>query len=171
MFSSWPASALVDGVKIGSGSSADSFKPGGQLDAADGLRFLVFLPAAARKDSRARCIRWPAASAFFTIIERRASLSGERLQIFRQRIVRAGEQMVRHERGEFLKPEMRNLREHLALARNAVGHDDVEGGNAVAGDEAESGRRGRRLRGPCRTEFFDAGQIELQNRFVPCANY
>ncbi len=31
MFSSWPVSAFVAGVKIGSGSSPDSFKPGGSL--------------------------------------------------------------------------------------------------------------------------------------------
>ena len=31
MFSSWPVSAFVAGVKIGSGNSDDSFKPGGSL--------------------------------------------------------------------------------------------------------------------------------------------
>jgi len=45
--------------------------------------------------------------------------------------------MVRHERCETLEPEKGNLREHFAFARNAVGHDDVEGGDAVAGDEQQ----------------------------------
>ena len=46
--------------------------------------------------------------------------------------------MIGHERGKFLEPEMRDLREHFAFARNAVGHDDVEGGDAVAGDEQKT---------------------------------
>ena len=104
--------------------------------------------------------------AFFTIIERRASCAANGCKIFRQRIVRAGEQMVRHERGKFLKPEMRNLREHLALARNAVGHDDVEGGNAVAGDEQEAVAEVEDFADFAGADFFDAGQIELQNWFV-----
>ncbi len=93
-------------------------------------------------------------------------LRGERLEIFWQRIVRAGEQMVRHERSKFLKPEMRDLREHLALARNAVGHDDVEGGNAVAGDEQEGVAEVEDFADLAGADFFDAGQIELQDGFV-----
>ena len=104
--------------------------------------------------------------AFFTIIERRASLRGERLQIRRQRIIRLGEQMVGHERGEFLEPEMRNLREHLALARNAVGHDDVEGGDAVAGDEQQPVAEVEDFAHLAAAEFFDAGQVELENGFT-----
>ena len=64
------------------------------------------------------------------------------------------------------EPEMRNLREHLALARNAVGHDDVEGGNAVAGDEQQAVAEVEYLADLAAPDFFDARQIELQNRFV-----
>src|ERR1017187_10764879 len=77
-----------------------------------------------------------------------------------------GEQMIRHERRKFLKPEMGNLREHLALARNAVGHDDVEGGDAVAGDEQEAVAEVEDFADLAGADFFDAGQIELQNWFV-----
>ena len=45
MFSSWPLSALVAGVKIGSGKRLLSVRPAGKLDAADGAALLVFLPA------------------------------------------------------------------------------------------------------------------------------
>ena len=61
---------------------------------------------------------------------------------------------------------MRNLREHLALARDAVGHDDIEGGNAVAGDEQQAVAEVEDFADFAAAEFFDAGQIELQNWFV-----
>ncbi len=93
-------------------------------------------------------------------------MRGKRLEIFRQRIIGLGEQMIRHERGKFLEPEMRNLREHLAFARNAVGHDDVEGGNAIAGDEQETVAEVIDFADFAGADFFDAGEVELQNRFV-----
>ncbi len=74
--------------------------------------------------------------------------------------------MVRHERGKFLEPEVRDLREHFALARNAVGHDDVEGGNAVAGDEQEAVAEVEDFADLAGADFFDAGQVELENRGV-----
>ncbi len=74
--------------------------------------------------------------------------------------------MVRHERGKFLEPEMGNLREHFAFVRNAVGHDDVEGGDAVAGDEQEAVAEVKDFADFAGADFFDAGQIELQNWFV-----
>ena len=45
--------------------------------------------------------------------------------------------MIRHPGFGLVEPEMGNLREHLALARDAVGHDAVEGRNAVSGDEEQ----------------------------------
>ena len=61
---------------------------------------------------------------------------------------------------------MRNLREHFAFARNAVGHDDVEGGDAVAGDEQEAVAEVKDFADFAGADFFDAGQVELENRFV-----
>ena len=60
MFSSWPVSALVAGVKIGSGNSRGFGQSGGQLDAADGLRFLDIPSSPSRQGSRARRTRWRA---------------------------------------------------------------------------------------------------------------
>ena len=74
--------------------------------------------------------------------------------------------MIRHERGKFLEPEMRDLREHFAFARDAVGHDDVEGGDAVAGDEQEAVAEVKDFADLAGADFFDAGQIELENGFV-----
>ena len=74
--------------------------------------------------------------------------------------------MIRHERGKFLKPEMRDLREHFALARNAVGHDDVKGGDAVAGDEQEAFAEVIDFADFAGADAFDAGEIELENGCV-----
>ena len=105
--------------------------------------------------------------AFFTIMERRASWSANGCRLRRQRIVGAGQQMIRRtSRGKFLEPEMRDLREHFALARNAVGHDDVEGGDAVAGDEQQAVAEVEDFADLAALEFFDAGQIELENGVV-----
>ena len=49
MLMSWPLSAFVAGVKIGSGSRSDSRRPGGQRHAAHAAGLLVFLPARARE--------------------------------------------------------------------------------------------------------------------------
>ena len=61
---------------------------------------------------------------------------------------------------------MRNLREHFAFARDAVGHDDVEGGDAVAGDEQKTVAEVEDFADFAAADFFDAGQIELQDGFV-----
>src|SRR5471032_336181 len=74
--------------------------------------------------------------------------------------------MIRHERGKFLEPEMRDLCEYFALARNAVGHDYVEGGDAVAGDEQEAVAEVEDFADFAGADFFDAGEVELQNWFV-----
>ena len=51
-------------------------------------------------------------------------------------------------------------------ARDAVGHDDVEGGNAVAGDEQEAVAEVIDFADLAGADFFEAGQVELENRFV-----
>jgi hypothetical protein len=61
---------------------------------------------------------------------------------------------------------MRNLREHFALARNAVGHDDVEGGDAITRDEQETVAEVEDFADFAGADFFDAGEIELQNGYV-----
>jgi len=61
---------------------------------------------------------------------------------------------------------MRDLREHFALARNAVGHDDVEGGDAVAGDKQKTVAEVENFADFAGADFFDAGQVEVENRCV-----
>ena len=165
MFSSWPVSALVAGREDRLGQLAGFLQAGRQLDAADGLRFLVFLPARAGEVA--------AHDAFdgqrFRLFHNHAAageLAGEGLQILRQRIAGAGDEVVRLERFRLREPEIGNLRQHLAFARDAVGHDDVEGGDAVGGDEEQAVAQIKYLPHLAAFEFFDARQIELQNRFV-----
>ena len=64
IFSSWPASALVDGRENRFGQFGGFLQTRRQFDAADGLRFFDILSSRCRKDSRARCTRWRAASLF-----------------------------------------------------------------------------------------------------------
>src|SRR5215469_2812200 len=81
MFSSWPASALVDGVKMGSGNSADSVKPAGNLMPQTVCDFLYsFQP---EPDRYPRTMHSMASGlAFFTIIERRASCAANGWRFF-----------------------------------------------------------------------------------------
>src|SRR5262249_11967178 len=90
-------------------------------------------------------------------------LVGERLEVRRQRIVRFGEQMVGHQRGKFFEPEMRNLGEHFTLARDAVGHDDVESRNAIAGDEQEAVAEIENFADLAAFHLFNSRQIKLKH--------
>ena len=107
MLMSWPVSALVAGVKIGSGRRSDSRSPAGSVHAADAAGLLVFLPARARQvaardafdrhrlASGARASSARAASSAW----RRAAV-GERVDVERQ-------EMVRHQIAHPLEPERR----------------------------------------------------------------
>ena len=68
--------------------------------------------------------------------------------------------MVRHEAGEFLEPEMRNLREHLAFAWDAVGHDDVESRDAVARHHEVAIAEVEEFADFAAPDFLDAGQLK-----------
>jgi len=61
--------------------------------------------------------------------------------------------------------------EHLALARNAVGHHAVKGGDAVRGGEEQPVAEIKHFANLAAFEFADAGQIELQNWFVHRPEY
>ena len=52
---------------------------------------------------------------------------------------------------------MGKLREHLAFARDAVGHDAIEGRDAVGGDEQEGVAEIEDLADLAGLEFRDAG--------------
>jgi hypothetical protein len=45
--------------------------------------------------------------------------------------------VVRHDVAEFLEPEIAHLVQHHALARDRLVHHDVEGGQAVGGDDQD----------------------------------
>ena len=70
--------------------------------------------------------------------------------------------MVRHQRGKSLEPEMRDLRQHLALARDAVRHDHVERRDAVARHEQKAVAQVEDLPDLSGTDFFDARQFQLK---------
>src|SRR5689334_3206702 len=59
---------------------------------------------------------------------------------------------------------MGKLRKHLALARDAVGHDAIERGNAIRCDEQEGVAEVKDLADLAALELLDAGQVELQQR-------
>ena len=74
IFSSWPASAFVAGVKIGSGNSDDSWRPAGSLIPQTACRsWYSFHPEPARYPRTTHSMG--SGLAFFTIMLRRASLS------------------------------------------------------------------------------------------------
>ena len=137
MFSSWPVSAFVAGVKIGSGSWSASRRPAGSADPADRPGLLVLGPAGAgevparhalERDDLALADDDGAAG------EHR----GVGLQLLgKARDVRLDQVVV--DVRELPEPEVRELRQDLALVRDAGGEDAVERRDPVARDEEERG--------------------------------
>ena len=131
-----PFGALVDGVKIGSGSAVRHAQPGGQLDAADLAGALVVLPAGADQvtahdgfdrqrlqladDDRA--------------IGEAGAVAGVRHDLREVRVRRRGE-VIRHDVARAREPEVGNARQNAALAGDRVGQHHVERAQAVGGDD------------------------------------
>jgi len=123
MFSSWPVSAFVDGVKSGGSRRCDSWSPPA-----------VVLPARARDVSPHHALdrerlglqhdHRPAFELVAVALHLRSVLGDVR-----------GDHVVRHEIGEEAEPEERKLGEYDALGRDAAREDDVEGADAVGGDD------------------------------------
>ena len=133
MFSSWsPISALVAGVKIGAGSFEALLQARRQHARRTPRRSPGTPSSRCRRGSRARPPRSAAACSRLTSIERPrtcvALVGGDDAL----RIV-AGE-VVRHDVAEAREPEQRHLRQHAALARDRLAHDDVERAQPVARD-------------------------------------
>ena len=57
--------------------------------------------------------------------------------IERRREVGGAQDVVRKDVAELLKPKKGELRENAALIRDRGGHDDVEGGKTIGGDDEE----------------------------------
>ena len=161
MFSSCPASALVEGGEDGFGEFGGFGEAGGQRESANGAGFLVFLPAAAREVATHDALDGEGLG-FLDDHAAAGELRGEGLERGRQGIVGAGEEVVRHEAGEAVEPEEGDLREDFAFARDAVGHDDVEGGEAVAGDEQEAVAEVEDFADFAGLDLRDAGQFNLE---------
>jgi hypothetical protein len=106
---------------------------GGQGNAAHRTGLLVVLPSGADQVTAhhsfdGQCTQAPDDHAAF--LERCAF--GRIGHGARQRII--GE-MVRHDVPGACEPEIRDLREHAALAGNRVGHHDIEGTQAIGSDD------------------------------------
>jgi hypothetical protein len=71
--------------------------------------------------------------------------------------------MVGLERFGLREPEIGNLGEHFAFARDAVGHDDVEGGDAIAGDEQEAIAEVKDFADFAAADFLDARKFQLKD--------
>ncbi len=128
-FSSWsPTSALVAGVKMGSGELLGLPQALRQLDPAHGASGLVVLPAG------------PGDVAAHDALDR------EHLELLDQHRaaadllgdVRVGHEMVRHDVLGAREPEGREAGEHHALAGDRRGVNHVVGGDAVRGDHEQA---------------------------------
>jgi hypothetical protein len=74
--------------------------------------------------------------------------------------------MIRNDRGESLKPEKRDLRQNLSLARNAVGHDAIERRNPVRGHQQQPVAEIKHFADFAAFDFSNSRQINLQQRLV-----
>ncbi len=133
MFSSCsPASALAAGVKIGSGSWLQA---GRQRHAADRLRGLVFLPAAAGQVATHHRLDWN----WLEALDQHGT-AGDLRQLGRRdhALGRLAGQVVGANVAELAEPEQRHLREQRTLARNRLAQNHVKGAEPVAGDHQQS---------------------------------
>jgi len=64
--------------------------------------------------------------------------------------------------GKFAEPKVGEHRQHFAFARDAVGHDDVVGADAVAGEHEEAVAEVEHFADFAAADFGDAGEIELE---------
>ena len=65
--------------------------------------------------------------------------------------------MVGDDVGELPKPKMGEHCQHFAFARDAVGHDDVVGADAVAGDHQEAVAEVEHFADFAAADFGDSG--------------
>jgi hypothetical protein len=74
--------------------------------------------------------------------------------------------MIRDQRRESLEPEMGKLGEHFALVRDAVGHDAIERGDPIRGDEQQGVPEVENLADLAALELLDAGKVQSEQRFI-----
>src|SRR2546422_116494 len=76
------------------------------------------------------------------------------------------DQMVRLKARGLREPEIGNLRQHLAFARDAIRHDHVKGGDAVGGHEEQVIAQVENLAYLAALEFLNAGQVQVKQCLV-----
>ena len=69
--------------------------------------------------------------------------------------------MIGLERRGLREPEIGNLFEDFALARNAVGHDAIKGRNPVRGDKEQAVAEIKYFPDLAAFQFAEAGEIEF----------
>ena len=69
--------------------------------------------------------------------------------------------MIGNQSRSFVKPEIRNLRQHLAFSWNAVGHNTVKCRDAVGGDKEQLPAQIENLADLAALDFLDSRQFEL----------
>jgi len=73
--------------------------------------------------------------------------------------------MIGQNRGKAIKPKEGELGEDFAFARNAVGHDAIEGGDSIGGHEEKAVTEVEHLADLAAFHFCNAGQVDLKERF------
>jgi hypothetical protein len=74
--------------------------------------------------------------------------------------------MVRLKGFGLREPEVRDLGQDFAFARDAVGHDDVESGDSIGSDEEEAIAEIENFADLTALQFFDPRQFELKYSFI-----
>ena len=138
---------------------------GGQLDTADALVLLVFLPAGTGEVTPHNAFyrQRPAFSddhgASFELLAVRLELCGEAGELGRQDV-------VWDDMSDLFKPELRDGREDAPLERNACGHDHVESRDAVGGEKQKPVAQVENLADLAATQFLQAGNVNGQKCLV-----
>src|SRR6267154_2622871 len=71
--------------------------------------------------------------------------------------------MVRLKRFGLGKPEVRDLRQHLAFARDTIGHDHIEGRDAIRSDKKETVAEIENFADLAALQFLNSGQFESEH--------
>ena len=133
---SCPVSALVAGVKIGTGSRSDSCQPRRQRDPADPTGLPVLLPAGTRQVPAGHALdghRCRAPHEHGTTTQQ-ARVTGDPSGIL---LRPCRQHMIRHEVTRAVEPECGQLREHLALVGNRRPKHEIESRDPIGGDDQQ----------------------------------
>ncbi len=134
---------------------------GRQFDAADGTGFLVIFPTGTTEVTAHDTFDGERLG-LFDDHAAATDLGGVFLEFRRQRIVRAGSEVVGDEIFGLVEPEVGDLGEDFAFARDAIGHVDVEGRNAIGCDKEEILAEVKDFADFAGFDFFNPGQFKFE---------